>query len=784
MISIASIIYITQQNKLRLTSEDYARAERLLPWNVAKLAFNLKIEPHWVDKGSLFWYRSETPSAKEFVLIDPERNLVRPAFDQVKLAAALSLAASKTYEAVKLPFEQFDFVEHRQAIQFDAENMHWTCNLTSYECKKVGAVPIKSSLVEVVSPDERWAAFVRQHNLYVRSLVTKNEIQLTNDGRQFDDYAVSPNSDTHPITHQIHGDTPIAILWSPDAGKFVTYKLDQRKVKESYLIQSVPPGPLGAVRPLLYSYPDPFPGDANVAMAKFLIFDVLKKNRTVLDLPEQPVTVIAPIEYHFVWWSKNGKQIYFIQKDRWWKNLKLSVMDALTGNSHTILEEHGSTMIGPGPQFGGSPLVRDLNGGTEIIWFSERDGWGHLYLYDGKTGRLKNQITSGSWVVREIKYVDEPNRLLYFTASGREEKQNPYLRRLYRIRLDGSDIQLLTPENADHEVTFSPDGCYFVDTYSRVNTAPVSVLRSVDGNHLQKLVQADVHMLIANGLRLPEPFHVKAADGVTDIYGVIYRPSDFHPSKRYPVVDSIYPGPQEIRTPQFFTDPVEMGYQSQSLAELGFVVVTVDGRGTPYRSKVFHDYSYGRIGDAGSLDDHIVAIKQLAARYPYLDLNRVGIYGHSGGGYASVRAMLKYPDFYKVAVASSGEQDMRGYLAEWGETYEGPLKSENYLEASNPVLALTANLKGKLLIAWGDMDDNVPPTLQLQLISALIKANSDFDTLILPNRNHSLSHDPYFIRKLWDYFVLNLLDAIPPKNYQIKTFDPKYRTLNVPDTEK
>jgi len=766
-----------------LTREDYARAEQFLSWNAVKLARNLDVTPNWIEKSERFWFKNETADGKEFLVVDAEKGTSEPAFDHARLAAALSEGAGKAYAANKLPFETLAFVRGGTAIEFDVEKDHWSCELKGYTCKKSAAA--KPSGGEVVSPDKKWAVFVKEHNLFLRSMATKQESALTTDGKKDDEYAVQPESNTSAISSRIllGKNQPIEAIWSPDSKKVITYRLDQTKVREAYLIQSVAPGEIGAARPVLYSYHYPFPGDKNVPLLKYVIFDLTSKSPEIaVNEPALELNAFTPMDFHWVWWGRDGKSVYLLQKDRPNRTLKLNVADA-SGAVRTIVEEHGATQIEPTPEFGDAPLVRVLGDGAEVIWFSERDGWGHLYLYDAKTGKLKNQITSGAWLVRGIEHVDEAKRWVYFSAAGREKGEDPYLRHLYRVRLDGSGLELLTPESGDHNVTFSASGKYFFDAYSRADVAPVFVVRSANGNVVREVAKADIGELMAKGWTTPEPFQAKAADGVTDIYGVIYKPANFDAAKKYPVLDSIYPGPQSGRVPKTLFGKGRSGCfdaygQAPALAQLGFVVITVDGRGTPLRSKAFHDYSYGKLGDAGGLEDHVAAIKQLAEKYPYMDLTRVGMYGHSGGGYGTVRAMLTYPDFYKVGVASSGEHDMRGYLAEWGEKYEGPLEGENYVEASNPALALTAKLKGKLLIAWGDMDDNVPPSLELQLVHSLIKTNQDFDTLVLPNRNHSLLNDPYFIRRLWDYLVRNLMGKEPPQGYEIKNGSPTYRTLD------
>jgi len=778
----------TEAQERALTSEDYARAEQLLSWNAKKLVRNLDVEPHWIAKSERFWFSNETADGKEFLVIDAEKGTSEPAFDHARLALALSTAAgvagtATAYNEKKLPFESFAFTRGGTTIEFNVEKDNWTCDLPTYTCAK--SKPEAASGAEVVSPDKKWAIFVRDHNLFLRAMGTKQEFRLTADGKQYDEYAVLPDSNTSAVSSRIllGKDKPIAAVWSPDSKKVITYKLDQTKVREAYLLQSVAPGEIGAPRPVLHTYRYPFPGDKNVALLKYVIFDVASKTKTAVNAPAQEINGFTAFDFQWVWWSKDGKSVYFLAKDRANRTLKLNVADATAGAVRTMVQEHGATQIEPTPEFGSAPMVNVLDG-SGVVWFSERDGWGHLYLYDGKTGKLKNQITKGDWLVRGIERVDEPNGWIYFSAAGREHGEDPYLRHLYRVRLDGSGLELLTKESADHRVTFSASGKYFFDAYSKADAPPVFVVRAADGHVVREVAKADVGDLLAKGFTMPVPFEAKAADGVTDVYGLIYKPANFEATKKYPVLDSIYPGPQHGRVPKTFEEAcVDVYGQAPALAQLGFVVITVDGRGTPLRSKAFHDYSYGKLGDAGGLEDHVTAIKSLE-ELGYLDLTRVGMYGHSGGGYATVRAMLTYPDFYKVGVSSSGEHDMRGYLAEWGEKYEGPPGDENYVEASNPALALKARLKGKLLIAWGDMDDNVPPALELQLVHSLIKTNQDFDTLVLPNRNHSLYHDPYFMRRLWDYLVRNLLGAEPPTGYEIKSGDPAYRTLDGKDEAK
>jgi dipeptidyl aminopeptidase/acylaminoacyl peptidase len=729
------------------------------------------VTPHWIEKSDRFWYRNETAHGPEFIVVDPDKASRQLAFDHTRLADALSVASGEHYTADRLPFDSFTFGDGDRTVQFNVGKDRWICTLSGYECKRSGEVQ-RPSPAEELSPDGRWAAFLQDHNLYVREVATRKNVQLTSDGADYYDYASSPDSRQSAVSDRVSGRLlPPEVVWSPDSKRLVTYRLDQRKVKELFLVQSVPPD--GSVRPVLYTFRYPMPGDADVAMAELMVFDVEQKSKIVFDTPAEIVDYISPIQARWVWWSEDSRRVYYIEKDRGEKTLKLHVSDATNGSTRTIIEEHNATFLEPSLLLDTSPLIQILDGGNEVIWFSERDGWAHLYLYDGKTGGLKNQISTGPWVVRELLHVDETNRWVYFAAGGREKGRDPYLRHVYRIKLDGTSLQLLTPEDADHlnkalftfqnPPPFSPSGRFFVDTYSRADLPPVTVLRTADGKLVRELERADITQLLATGWKFPEPFVTKAADGITDIYGLIHRPSNFDPGKKYPVLDSIYPGPQAIRTTKtFFADQSN----APAFAELGFIVVTVDGRGTPLRSKEFHDQAFGHMGNVGNLEDHIAALRTLAAKYPYLDLNHVGIWGHSAGGFAAARAILMYPDFYKVAVASAAGYDQRGYLANWAEKYEGLVNGNNYAEQVTPNLA--GNLKGKILMAYGDMDDNVPPAQAIQMINALINANKDFDVLILPNRNHGFIFDPYFVRKQWDYLVTNVLGAEPPKGYQIR----------------
>lgn len=778
---------MSESSNERMNLQDYMRAEQFLPWHAQRRVFHYSVEPHWIQSSGdapteRFWYLSRTRRGREFVLVDADARRRVPAFDHARLAAQLSVATGQPYEQNQLPFNTFEFSDDGRTIRFQIKRREWVCDLETYECRDVGEKATQPCN-QVASPDGRWAAFTRGSNLYVRSLVTGEELALTSDGESYFDYATTSESNLEHVSRHLSGRArPPVLVWSPDSKKLVTHRLDQRQVQALHLVQSVPPD--GSARPRLHSYRYPLVGDPNVPLATIVIFDLESKNRIEVESEPEPVTIDTPVETKRVFWSGDSQRVYFIFKARGDRFLRLLVTDTSTGTTRIILEERGATYVDSNAKIATVPNVRALECG-EIIWFSERDGWGHLYLYDEKTGQLKNQITSGPWVVREILHVDERQRRIFFSAGGREPNCDPYLRHVYRVNLDGTDLTLLTPEDADHEVTcppdffelhtkFSPSGRYFVDTYSRVDLAPVSVLRDADGNVICELEKADVEAVLAMGWQWPEPFSVKARDGITDVYGVIFRPSNLDPNKKYPVIDAIYPGPQTIRTPKSFPQGIGAAFgfwEPQALAELGFIVVTIDGLGTPFRSKAFHDRSFGNLAEAGGLPDHIAGLQQLAARYPYLDLSRVGIYGHSGGGYATVRALLAYPDFYKVGISSAGAHDNRGYITFWGEKYQGLLEGDNYTGQDNCTLA--SNLRGKLLLVWGELDDNVHPALTIRLIDEFIKHNKDVDMLVLPNRHHGYASDPYYIRRRWDYFVQHLLGKTPPQGYQIRIPDLK-----------
>lgn len=732
------------------TLEDYQRAERFLSGNLRHHAFPADVTPHWVEKTNRFWYRRATAKGADFVLVDAEQNTVGPAFDQSRLAAALTQALKQNYSATDLPFQDFDFVDNGKAIRFSLDGGQWTCQLATYECKAEDASPEKPN--EVVSPNKRFAAYVSEHNLYLRDLSTGTVLQLTHDGAPSYDYA-TPLPSLRVMVDQGTEDVkqPAAVFWSPDSKKLVTYRIESRNSGHFTSLQFVPPD---QIRPRAFTYVYPLPGEV-LAKAEPIIFDLQSGKR--IDVQTPPLELPFQDGPGFEWFA-DSKSFNYDYDERGYKAKELRVVDAATGEQKVLVREQADPYVDPGETF-----FRFVDPSQEILWSSERDGWNHLYVYSRKTGQLENQITQGPWVVREISYVDEKNRQVYFLASGREKNEDPYLTHLYRAGFDGKSLQLLTPESANHAVSFSADGKFFVDSYSRVDLPGESVLRRADnGAEVKVLEKADFSELIQANWKFPEPFQGKALDGTTDIYGLIWRPSNFDSSKKYPIVEHVYTGPQGFFVPKTIAASLRL----QSVAELGFIVVMVDGRGTVGRSRAFHNFSYHNLG--GSFDDHVALIKQMAARYPYMDITRVGIFGTSAGGYGSSHAILVHPEFYKVCVSISGDHDARLDKAWWNEAYQGYPIGDDYVAQSNVTMA--DRLQGHLLLEHGDIDDNVHPVGTMRFADALMKANKNFDMLLVPNMYHGESgeHALYLVRRRWDYFVEHLLGVTPPANFEIK----------------
>src|SRR5580704_1517014 len=741
---------------LALTAADYQRAEKYMGYNTSPLVFHNVRGGRWLQD-ERFVYRDTGPDGSEFVVYDAAHATRHSAFDHAKIAAALSAAAGKTYAATKLPFTSFDFSADGQSISFTVQSKHWTCDMQGTHCA-ADAKSADTSRNELLSPDGKTGAFISDYNLWARDVATNKETQLTTDGVKDFGYATDNAG-------WIHSDRAV-LVWTPDSKKIATFQQDQRGVGEMYLVETK------VGHPKLEEWKYPLPGDDVITTIQRVIINLDGPKVTRLQLPpdQHRSTICDDVqcrggEWADVEWSADASHIAFVSTSRDHKKEQLRVADAATGAIRDVLDETAATQFEAGQ---GKVNWHYLPASNEVIWCSERDGWSHLYLYDLATGKLKNQITSGDWTVMQLLRVDEKNRKLYFLANGREKDNNPYFAHFYSIGFDGKGLELLTPENFDHQVTLSPSGQFFVDSYSTPDVPPVTVLRDQNGKLVATLEKTDISRLLAAGWKPPVPVVVKARDGVTDIYGLMYQPTNLDRSKKYPIVNNIYPGPQGGSVTNWaFADARG---DSQALAELGFVVVQIEGMGNPGRSKKFHDFYYANLVD-NTLPDQIAGMKQLAEKYPWIDLDRAGIWGHSGGGFATADAMFRYPDFFKVGIAESGNHDNREYEDDWGERYQGLLVknadgSTNYDDQANQSLA--KNLKGHLLLAHGTMDDNVPPYNTLLVVDELIKANKDFDLLLLPNQHHGYgSATLYMTRRRWDYFVRYLLGAEPPHEYAL-----------------
>ncbi len=741
-----------------LTADDYARAERFMAYNAVPLVSGGSVRPTWLA-GDRFWYRNPTAEGDEFVLVDPARKTRERAFDHARLAATLSRMLDTTYDAWHLPFQQFAFTADGRGITFTVRSRVYTCDLEQSGCT---AAPRPASAVPpnaVVSPDSTKAAFIRDYNLWVKDLGSGRETPLTTDGVKDFGYATDNAG-------WIRSDRPV-LLWSPDSRKLATFQQDERGVGDMYLVET------RVGHPVLQAWHYPLPGDSIITTIQRVVIDLAgpkvirlqtaadQHRSTTCDhiaCESSPAGNLTDVE-----WSPDASQLAFVSTSRDHHDELFRVADAATGAVREVFAEHDSTFFESGFDHVNWHV---LWGSNELIWYSERTDWGHLDLCDLRTGQPKGPVTQGSWKVLQVLREDEPGRTLYFTAAGKEPG-DPYFRHLYSVRLDGSRLVSLTPDSADHDVTFAPDGRYFVDSYSTPDTPPITVLRDAGGRLVMPLEKADVSRLLATGWKPPIPFTVKARDGRTDLYGLLFRPTTFDSTRKYPIVNNVYPGPQagSVGRRSFAAARGD----AQGLAELGFVVVQLDAMGTPMRPHSFMTAYYGNMGDNG-LPDQVAGMRQLAQRYPWIDLDRAGIWGHSGGGFASADAILRYPDFFKVAVSEAGNHDNREYEDDWGEKFQGLLTrrgdSTSYDNQANQLLA--ANLKGKLLLAHGTLDDNVPPYNTLLLVDALIKANKDFDLLLMPNRRHGFGGEPYMVRRRWDYFVRNLMGAEPPANYELR----------------
>jgi len=743
-----------------------------MAYNVNPLAYKGQVNAQWLDDDR-FWYREVDGTGTTYIAVDPAKGSRASLFDHEKLAAALKSATKAGSDAKHLQLSDISLTNTGHTLTFSSHGATFQCAIvSSYSCKAIaGGPPVKGETPHpplTLSPDRKLGAFVRNWNLWIHNLDTGAETQLTTDGVENFGYATD-NAGWK------HSDSAI-LLWSADSKKIATFQQDQRKTREMYLV------PVTNTHPEMKAWKYPLVGDKEVTMIERVVIDVDSHKVIRLRMPADQHRstlcddiacdgdTLADAE-----WSPDDKHLAFVSTSRDHKQEWLRVADADTGEVREVMTEKTPKFYESG---NGKINWHYLAASNEILWFSERDDWGNLYLYDLATGKLKNQITHGPGNVTQVLYIDDKERTVYFLGVGREKDRDPYYEHFYSAKFDGSDLKLLTPENATHRVKVSHDGRYFTDTYSTPTQPQVTILRDSHGKTLMEVSKQDISGLTAAGWQPLTPITVKGRDGTTDLYGFMFKPTHFDAAKKYPIINYVYPGPQigSCGTREFRAAHGDM----QSLAELGFIVVCIDGMGTPYRTKSFHEAYYADLGD-NTIPDQIAGMKDLAKKYPFIDLDRVGIWGHSGGGNATGAALLHYPEFFKVGIAESGNHDQRDYEDDWAEKWAGiEVKNSdgtsNYDSQANQNFA--KNLKGHLLLAHGTMDDNVPPNNTLLLVDALIKANKDFDLILIPNAAHGYgAASQYMMRRRWDYFVRYLAGDVPPSEYQTKPYSEVMKVI-------
>ncbi len=809
---MACISALAVQAQTPVTKANYAAAARFSPKKLEKMLYSTAVDPHWLKKSDRFWYTYETSEGKNWYIVNAATGQKQKLFDNSKLAAQLTAIVKDPMDAQHLMIDSMRFVRDEAWIQFEVKSTQDEEKVDSVKFrnakdslakKGVTTPPAKQKkvfyfeyntstgqLVQLadfkkpkrnprwasISPDGLTVLFAKNYNLYWmdtanyhKALIneddsTVTEHQITKDGVEFYSYGTSGNGQGNGETNvdkekQKKKRVPAFVYWSPDSKHFAMERSDERTVKDLWVINSI-----AEPRPTLETYKYWMPGEKESPITYMLLFDNADKSWKELNIKQfkdQDVGIYtAPQmvsnrddDWRPLVWLGNNNRFYFSRTSRDLKRIDLCSVDIATSAVKPLVEERLNTYV----ETRRPALVDD---GSEIIEWSERDGWAHFYLYDG-TGKLKNQITQGDFHCEDIVGVDEKARVLYFTANGRETGEDPYLLHLYRINLDGTGMQLLNKGAFDHAASMNDGKRFFVDNYSMVSTIPKSVLYDNTGRKLLDLESADFSSLMSTSYKFPQPFKVKADDGVTDLYGVMYKPFNFDSTKKYPIIEYVYPGPQTEAVNKAFGRGMD---RLDRLAQLGFIVITVGNRGgNPSRSKWYHNYGYGNLRDYG-LADKKAAVEQLADRYPFIDASKVGIYGHSGGGFMSTAAMLVYPDFFKLAVSSSGNHDNAIYNRWWSEKHNGVQESIGpkgdtsfaYSIDKNPELA--KNLKGHLLLTTGDIDNNVHPANTIRMMNALIKADKRFDFLMLPGQRHGYADmQEYFFWKMADYFSQYLL---------------------------
>jgi dipeptidyl aminopeptidase/acylaminoacyl peptidase len=794
VIFVFSVSQIFSQ-QVAVTKANYQLAARFSPKKIEKMVFSTSVDPHWMKNSNKFWYVYDSREGKKWVVVDPVRMMKTPMFDNDKLAAALTRIVKDPFDGQHLNIENLKFVKDENWIRFEVKS---TLDVEKKDTTKKTAVGAKEkkqfffeyniskdSLVELkeqkkttpkpswanVSPDQQWVVFAKNFNLYWMDSANLRKATANEDDSTIVEYKLTEDGVENYGFGESYGETNVEklknknkrkyfpILWSPNSTHFVLVKTDSRNVKDLWVINNV-----AEPRPTLETYKYHMPGEKEAPLRELLLVDFKNKKLTKINgnqFKDQEISLwnasaekkMRDEEHRPSIWLGDDTKVYFSRTSRDLKKIDVCALDINSKVVKVVIEERMNTYVEMR-----KPAL--FNNGRELIHWSERDGWGHLYLYDS-SGKMKGQITSGPWHVEDVEGVDEKLRTVYLTGNAKESNEDPYFLHMYKVNIDGSSLKLLSAANHDHSVNMDDSKRFFVDNYSRVNTAPISALYDANGKKLLDLEVTDMSGLMQAGYKFPEPFKAKADDGITDLYGVMYKPFDFDSTKKYPVIAYVYPGPQTEAVNKAFGKSMD---RIDRLAQLGFVVVTLGNRGGhPSRSKWYHNYGYGNLRDYGLADKKAV-IEQLSQKHGYVDVNRVGIHGHSGGGFMSTAAMLVYPDFFKVAVSSSGNHENNIYNRWWSEKHHGVNEQisnngdTSFLYAIEKNSELAKNLKGHLMLATGDIDNNVHPANTIRMANALIKANKRFDFVLMPGQRHGYADmNEYFFWLMGDYYSKWLL---------------------------
>jgi len=761
----------------------YKRAAEIYSANGTKHVLNERIIENWIADTQDFWFELDTVDdagdiKPRYMRYHHGDKTAAPLFDHEALAKAIApwFAEAKATD-LGMTLHAVTGEPHVMYLSIQDTVGEFCYGLDDGQLTAL-RFPIHGK-GEVVSPNKSHSAFVRNFNIFVRDNQTGVETQLTHNGRSDWAYGLRFLMVSEKLLKKTPNQIPPALKWSPDSKRILTYRRDSRRVDALHLVQSMPLD--GSPRPIGASYPYSLPADEHILTAQAYVLDIEAKTARAVTLDGGALELFQLAMFESdsdqLQWTADGTEACLVRYDRYFKEGQVIIMDALAATARVAARQHYKT-FGFTEYYGNAaqeafadPGLRYLPESRELIWLLERDNWASLYLIDADTGETKKDLTPGDYGPRRMRHYDRAARTLYFSASAKEPGVDPYYQMLYSVHLDTGHIEKLAGPVAEHISRFQRDGAYYVDTWSTIRTVPITEVFTCDGTSLCRIATADISRIEAKGYIVPEPFEAVARDGVTPIYGILIKPHGFNPTKKYPVIDFIYGGSQRINTPKAFefnrpfleSDP-QGGLQS--LAQLGFVGIIVDGLATPLRGKRIHDYIYGKHEEACGIEDHVCAIRQLAEQHSWIDADRVGIWGASGGGYATARALLQFPEFYKVGVSLCGNHDQTKYHAHWGERWIGPYSEEAYAAQANRNLA--GNLEGHLLLIHGDMDDNVHPSATIQLAGALIEANKDFDMLIYPNSAHGVGQFPYVVRRRWDYFVRHLLGETPPKNFTVR----------------